>query len=190
MVLTMMDFDKEIIMKLANKFLLIGIIGVIQFVIMDIFIALEVFLDYDFISFFDDTIRFSLDVIIAVILFYLLRHGIEELGMESAIDMKYYRNAKRFLIFYPICSGLAIGLNFILLLSITPLSLTYFIIIIALLILGYIGLICMGIHIYKIGGKSSKKLIVIGGIILILSPWIAGILLFFGLKDLYIDYTD
>jgi hypothetical protein len=188
MVLTMVDFDKEIIMKLANKFLLIGIIGVIQFVIMDIFIFLEVILGYTFL--FDDPIRYSLDVVIAFILFYLLNHGIEELGIESAIDMKYYKNAKRFLIFYPICSGLSIGLNFILLLSFASLSIIYFIIIITLLILGYIGLICMGIHIYKIGGNTSKKLIVFGGIILILSPWIAGILLFFGLKDLYIDYSE
>ncbi|TFF95511.1 MAG: hypothetical protein EU547_07440 [Promethearchaeota archaeon] len=188
MVLTMVDFDKETIMKLANKFLLIGIIGVIQFVIMDIFIALDVFLVFAFL--FDDTIRLSLDVVISLILFYILKNGLEELGTESAIDMKYYRNANRFLIFYPICSGLTIGLDFIFLLSIPSLSITYFIIIIALLILGYIGLICMGVHIYKIGGNMNKKLIVIGGIILILSPWIAGILLFFGLKDLYIDYSE
>ena len=188
-----MELDIKILTKLANGFLLIGIIGTIEFLIREILIILDLL---DVISFlYTNTITSIFGVVIGIILYYLLDKGFEDIGIETEVKMKYFKNAKKFIIFYPISLGINSALNFINPFLSSPniiilyAALGYGIVLCVFLILGFIAGIYLGIYLYKIGKSVDQAIISIGGLILIFLPWVGGIILFIGFKRLITELS-
>ncbi|MBD3228781.1 MAG: hypothetical protein GF329_11400 [Candidatus Lokiarchaeota archaeon] len=182
------------ILKLSNGFLIVGIIGLINFLLIIIFISLEFF---GVMSFpYDNIISSSFGLIISIVVFYLMFNGLKNLGMESSVDLKFYSWSKLIIIFYPISSGL----TFLLYVELPAIiALVVFIIFISMVIIGYISLLFLGLYIFKIGKEISQKAILFGGILLIIFGliqfflisfiWMACILLFIGLRKYLIELS-
>ncbi|MBD3226804.1 MAG: hypothetical protein GF329_01345 [Candidatus Lokiarchaeota archaeon] len=138
----------------------------------------------------------SVGIASGIIQYYLLDHGIEYIGKKTNTNMNNHRKAKRFYIFSPIVSGLSIiyfifsYLNIFFSLS-YPFNITFNIInisvdiiYISFTILGLIGVVYYGIFVYKIGKNTFQNVLVAGGILLIIYPFIGAILIYIGLKRL------
>ncbi|MHA1271212.1 MAG: DUF973 family protein [Candidatus Helarchaeota archaeon] len=179
-----MKIDEKLIIKAANLFLIIGIVGAICFIINEIFLVLDLL---NILTFnYSKTISGIAGIISGILLYNILKNIFKNIEFEENESIKGYNNAKLFIIFYPIASCLTIGLDFFLLLlpspipTITILALCYGIIVIIFIVLSFIGLIFMGLYIYNLGKEVEQQFIKIGGILLIFLPWAGGILLYIG----------
>ncbi|MHA1694385.1 MAG: hypothetical protein ACTSUG_03925 [Candidatus Helarchaeota archaeon] len=182
-----MENNDEVLIKITNFFLLIGIIGIILFIIQEIFLFQYIFgvSTFDYMSLITN-IFWNIMGILLYILFYI---GLKNFCEKYSINVKIYNRAKRFMIFYPIFFALfsfmpVMKLFLIPNLIFLYLQIIYIISLLILAVLMLIGIIYLGIFIYKIGKQTEELIIKVGGILLIIIPSISAILLFIGFKKL------
>lgn len=130
-----MELNKEKLETTANRFLMVGIMGIVSMVIgMIAVILMEFSMLFSLIpdgmmnslkqptfppfiegllSIFPIlivliSITVVINIVAQAIQYHLLEYGLEELGLITKTNMNNYRKAKRFYIFYPIGSGFSI----------------------------------------------------------------------------------
>jgi hypothetical protein len=130
-----MELNKEKLETTANRFLMVGILGIVSMVIgLIAVIIMEFSMLFSLIPdgmmnisrqppfppFLESLIAIFPTLIILIsitsvinivaqsIQYHLLGYGLEELGLITKTNMNNYRKAKRFYIFYPIGSGFSI----------------------------------------------------------------------------------
>ncbi|TFF87919.1 MAG: hypothetical protein EU549_03920 [Promethearchaeota archaeon] len=183
-----MEENEKIVLKISNEFLIAGIIGLVNFLLVIIFIALDFLYVISFP--YSDILSSAFGLVISILIFDLMFNGLKEIGIENSINMKYFSWSKILIIFYPISSALLI-LIYLVALPVM-ISLIVFIIFITSIVLSFISLLLLGIYMYKIGKEINHKTVLIGGLLIILSGltqiflipfiWIACILLFIGFR--------
>ena len=200
----MSEIDSEEILKIAKGFLIVGIISLVPNILGAIIPNLLMFFLVKGIlfskmvvsSFFLIFIILGIIVIVLLIIatskqYSLLNDNLKALILSYGLPENNFNKAKKFYIFSPIAMGFfSVILIFFVLFFISPPPIIFIVFLIFLLItvvfaiLGLIGTIYYGIAIYQCGKSADIKVLLAGGILLILSPGIGAILVYVGLKKL------
>ncbi|TFF90391.1 MAG: DUF973 family protein [Promethearchaeota archaeon] len=197
-----MGYDEKRFRRIKTIFLVCGILGLVSF-FFNIFSLIISFI-FDSISpnnafriqkdlsamnpaTFFSIISFILAITIAIIHYYVLKNGLNELGLKTGAEMKYFNNADKYYLIVPIFLVLylfwTIIIEFLFLgTPIFVLSLTLIIILIVISIFAVIGMIYYGIFIYQIGKNTEEGFLKAGGIFFIFLPIIGDFFIFAALR--------
>ncbi|MHA1229665.1 MAG: hypothetical protein ACTSRP_04575 [Candidatus Helarchaeota archaeon] len=184
--------NEKIWLKIAKAFLIIAVIGTIQLALVNFFIIMEQFTGYKFP--YNNTVKTIFGLIYGIIFIWILRNGLEDIGLDCKVNLTYYRYEKYLMVGYVASNVILLPYDFVIPIleslgeSIQYLILSYVIVIIVFRAVAIVAIVMLALYIYKIGRPNKQYELIIGGILLLIYPLvgIGGILIFIGLKKLLI----